>query len=122
MKLALVLLALISLFALAIRFPRILPAGASSNPKPEPVAATSCIDRYNSLLESAKAALIAGDRATTAGLLEKAQRIIPFCPTLQDTGSSQASLLAENACDGARVRPSISSAARVCGSRVACET
>jgi|ERR1700730_11724019 hypothetical protein len=118
----LVLLALISLLALAISVPRILPAGASSNPKPEPVTATSCVDRYNSLLESAKAALTAGDRATTTGLLEEAKRIIPFCPGLQDIGSPQTPLLAENACDGARIPPSISSAARACGSRVACKT
>ena len=121
MKLALVLLALISLLALAISVPRILPMGASSNPNPQPVAAASCVDRYNSLLESAKAALIAGDRATTAGLFEEAKRIIPFCPALQDIGSPQAPLFAENACNGARVRPSMRSAARACVSRVACE-
>ena len=99
-----IMLALISLLALAISFPRILPARASSNPKTEPTAATSCVDRYNSLLKSAKAALIAGDRATTAGLLDDAKHIIPFCPALQDIGSPHAPLLAENACDGARLR------------------
>jgi hypothetical protein len=114
MKLALVLLALISLVALAMSVPRILPARASSNPKPEPVAASSCVDRYNALLKTAKATLIAGDRSATVDLLEEAKRLVPVCPALQDVGSSQAALLAMNACDSARVQGSTKSAC-VCG-------
>jgi len=118
MKLALVLVAVFSLVALAITAPLILPARASSKPKPEQ-AANSCVDRYNSLLKSAKTALIAGDRAATADLLEEAKGIVPMCPALQDLGSPQNPLLAVNACDGARVQKSTISPACVCGSRVA---
>jgi hypothetical protein len=93
MKPTLVLLALASLVALATSLPRTLPARAPSNQKPEPVATGSCVDRYNSLLKSAKAALIAGNRAATADLLQEAQRIIPICPDIRDGGSPQAFLL-----------------------------
>jgi len=103
MKLALVLLALIALIALAITLPRTLAATAASNQKPEPVAASSCVDRYNSLLERAKEALIAGKRTAAAELLEEAKRI-PICPDIQDGGLPQAPLITMNSCDGARVQ------------------
>src|SRR5215470_17233471 len=90
MKLASVLFAIISLIALALILPRILPAKASSDPERKPIAASSCVDRYNSLLRSAKAALIAGDRAATADLLERAKGIVPMCPGLNDRGSRRA--------------------------------
>ena len=93
MKLVIVFVALISLVALAVSFPGILRA----TPQSHPVAVRSCMDRYNSLLRSAKQALIAGDRATTADLLEEAKGIIPVCPALRDAGPSQAPLLAQKA-------------------------
>jgi hypothetical protein len=94
MKLAIVLLTLVLLAAFAVSFSSIL----SATPQPHPVAARSCVDRYNSLLKSAKQALIAGDRAATLGFLEEAKGIIPVCPALRDMGSPQAPLLAQNAC------------------------
>jgi hypothetical protein len=96
MKLTLVVLSFISLAGLAIFVARILPARASSNPRSEPVAAESCMDRYNYLVKSAKAALIAGDRAATVNLLSQAERIIPSCPALQDGASPQAAMLSLN--------------------------
>jgi hypothetical protein len=91
MKRAILLIALVSLVALAVSFPVVLRA----TPQFHPVAARSCVDRYNSLLRSAKQALIAGDRATTADLLEEAKGIIPTCPALRDAGPPHAPQLAE---------------------------
>src|SRR5215470_6661564 len=124
MKSASVLLALGSLIALAISLPRILPARASLNPDPKPVAASACVDRYNSLLRSAKAALIAGNRAATADLLGEAQRVIPMCPALHDGRSPRAPLFAMNTCDGTRWRESGNSDACVWGPTAAsfCES
>ena len=114
MKPALVLVALIALVALGVSVTRILPARASSHPNPHHVATNSCVDRYNSLLKSAKQALIAGDRAATVGFLEEAKGIIPVCPALQDAGSMRTPLSAENVGAGRRLRPLISvSSARV---------
>jgi hypothetical protein len=79
MKLTVVLVGSILQVGSAMSFPRILPA-QTSKPEPEPVAASSCIDRYSSLLKGAKTALIAGDCAATADLLEQAKRMVPTCP------------------------------------------
>ena len=99
MRSTLVVLALILLAGLAILSRRILTARAASGSGTQPVAATSCVDRYNGLLKNAKEALIAGDRSTTVGLLQEAQRVIAVCPALRDLGSPQISLFAENVRD-----------------------
>ena len=88
MKRTLVVLALIALAGLAIWFPRILTARVKSNPRAQPVAMTSCVDRYNSLLKHAKSALAAGDRSSTVKLLQRAKSLITVCPALQDPQSS----------------------------------
>jgi hypothetical protein len=93
MKPTLIILAFISLAALAIAFPRIVPARASSNPGAEPVSTESCVDRYNSLLKNAKTALTAGDRAATVDLLEQAKQMLPACPALQDGAAPRTVLL-----------------------------
>jgi hypothetical protein len=105
MKPILVVATLILLAGLAVSFGRILPARASSNPRTQPVVATeSCVDRYNLLVKSAKAALIAGDRAATVKLLTEAQRIIPICSPLQDGTSPQAAFLSLYGRDDAPVQ------------------
>ena len=88
MKPVLFALALLSLVGLASGLTHVVPARASSNSTVEPVSERSCVDRYNSLLNSAKAALSAGDRATTVHLLERAKTLIPACPGLQDVDSA----------------------------------
>jgi hypothetical protein len=88
MKASLVVLALILLAGLAIWFPRILTARAASNRATQPAETTSCVDRYNSLLKDAKAALAAGDLRSTVDLLQRAKSLIPVCPALQDPQSS----------------------------------
>jgi len=76
--------------------PRILPARAASSGdlQIDPVAAMSCVDRYNSLLKSGKEALIAGDRAGAVHLLLQAKRMLASCPGLQDGSTQQAPALA----------------------------
>jgi hypothetical protein len=59
------------------------------------------VDRYNSLLRSAKQPLIAGNRAASADLLEQAERIIPVCPPIQDGGSPHAPLFTMDSCSAA---------------------
>jgi hypothetical protein len=93
MKPILIILAFISLAGLAIAFPRIVPARASSNPGAEPISTKSCVERYNSLLKNAKTALTAGDRAATVDLLEQAKQMLPACPALQDGPSPHTLLL-----------------------------
>jgi len=93
MKPTLIILAFISLAGLAIAFPRIVPARASSNPGAKPVSTGSCVDRYNSLLKNAKTALTAGDRAATVDLLEQAKQMLPACPALQNGASPPTVLL-----------------------------
>lgn len=83
MKLILVVLAFISLAGLALALPRTVPARVSSNSAVEPVRAQTCVDNYNSLLKSAKAALAVGDRNVTVDLLQQAKNLIPACPALQ---------------------------------------
>ena len=102
MKLALIPLALISLIALAMSFAGTWPAKASSNHEAEQIAAGSCVDRYNSLLKSAKAALIAGDRKETVGFLAEAKSLVPVCPALREIGSLGTPLLTLNTCDECR--------------------
>ena len=103
MKPFLIVLAFISLAAFAIILLRLVPARASSNSGIEPVRAGTCVDHYNSLLKTAKAALIAGDRATTLNLLEQAKHMIPACPGLRDGTSPETVLLSLNTCGGAGV-------------------
>jgi hypothetical protein len=93
MKPLLVILAFISLAGLAVAFPRIVPARASSNPGAEPVSTEPCVARYNSLLKNAKTALTAGDRAATVDLLEQAKQMLPACPALRDGPSLQTVVL-----------------------------
>lgn len=90
MRSTLVVVAFLSLAGLAILFPRILTARAASDSRTRPAAATSCVDRYNSLLENAKSALAAGDRNSTVDLLQRAKSLIPACPALQERPSSTA--------------------------------
>jgi hypothetical protein len=97
MKPILAAAALILLAGLLFSFGRILPARASSNAGTQPVAAGSCVDRYNFLVKSAKTALIAGDRAATVKLLTEAQGIIPTCSALQDGASPPSALLSLDA-------------------------
>lgn len=92
MRSILIVLAFVSLAALALALPRTLPARASSNTVAESASAGSCVDRYNSLLKNAKAALAGGDRNTTVDLLQRAKRLIPACPGLQDGQRSVAAL------------------------------
>lgn len=89
MKPVLFVLALLSLVSLASGLTHVIPARASSNSTVEPVNEGSCVDRYNSLLNSAKATLSAGDRATTVQLLERAKTLIPACRGLQDVDSAE---------------------------------
>jgi len=96
MKPILAAAALILLAGLLFSFGRIL-ARASSNAGTQPVAAGSCVDRYNFLVKSAKTALIAGDRAATVKLLTEAQGIIPTCSALQDGASPPSALLSLDA-------------------------
>ncbi len=96
MKSMLVVLAFISLAGMAVLCARIMPARAVF-PRTGLLAAESCVDRYNSLVKNAKAALIAGDRAATIHLLAQAERIIPVCPALRDAGSQPSALLSLNA-------------------------
>jgi hypothetical protein len=97
MKPVLVVVTLILLAGLTVSFSRILPARASSNPQFQPAAADSCVDRYNFLVRSAKATLMAGDRATTVKLLTEAERIIRSCSALQDSTSPHPALLSLDA-------------------------
>lgn len=95
MKRLLVLLVLLSLTALGASVPWILSARASSSRefKVAPAAAMSCVDRYNSLLKSGKAALIRGNRAASVDALLRAERLLESCPALQDGSSRQAPAL-----------------------------
>jgi hypothetical protein len=104
MKPTLVILAFASLAALAMAFTRIVPARASANPPTEPVSTGSCVDRYNSLLKNAKAALTAGDRAATVDLLEQAKHMVPACPALQDGTPQLTVLISRKTCDGGPVK------------------
>jgi hypothetical protein len=88
MKSLLALVAIASLAGLVLFSPRILTARAASNPGTRPVTATSCVDRYKSLLEQARSALAAGDRGTTVDLLQQAKELIPACPALKDGPAS----------------------------------
>jgi hypothetical protein len=72
---------------LAVVVARQMPATASVNPGVPTQSARSCVDRYNSLLEGAKADLAAGDRAATVDLLQRAKGMISSCPGLQDETS-----------------------------------
>lgn len=92
MKPILVILAVISAAGFAIIFVRLAPARAASNSAIERVRAVTCVERYNSLLKNAKAALITGDRASTLNLLEQAKHLMPTCPALRD-GTSQENVL-----------------------------
>ena len=87
-KPTLFVLTLIFLVVLAVRFPRILTTRPASNSATHATATTSCVDRYNSLLERAKSALAAGDRSSTVDLLQRAKSLIPACPALQDVQSN----------------------------------
>jgi hypothetical protein len=96
MKPTLILLALVSLASSAICLPRIATKRGSSNVVIQPATIRSCVDRYNDLLEGAKAALIKGDRVASVELLQQAENVIPGCPALQDGTMSQTALLALN--------------------------
>jgi hypothetical protein len=87
MKPLLAVVAIVSLAGLVLFSPRILTARAASNPGMRRVTTTSCVDRYNSLLEQAKSALAAGDRGSTVDLLQRAKELIPACPALKDRPS-----------------------------------
>jgi hypothetical protein len=103
MKPTVIVLALISLTGLAIVFVRLVPARASSafsNSGVEPIRAGTCVDRYNSLLNNAKSALIAGDRATTLNLLEQAKHMMPTCSGLKDGAAPETVLLSLNTSAG----------------------
>ncbi len=93
MKPILVVVAFISLTGLALALARTVPARASSNSTVEPARAETCVDRYNSLLKSAKGALAAGDRNKTVDLLQQANGLIPACPALQNGQLSVATTL-----------------------------
>ncbi len=96
MKPLFVIFTLLSGMALAASLPWILPARASLSrelKEVDPAAAISCVDRYNSLLKSGKAALIKGDRAASVNALLQAERMLASCPALQDGSSHQAPAL-----------------------------
>jgi len=82
-KTVLIVLAFVSLAGLTLTLARTVPARASSHSRVEPVQTQTCVDRYNSLLKSAKKALAAGDRNTTVDLLQQAKDLIPTCRALQ---------------------------------------
>ena len=84
MKSALMALALVSVTAVGVWSSGIFtPRYLKQIAKP-PIDVSSCEDHYDSLLAGAKAALIRGDRKTSAELLDRAANIIPGCPALQD--------------------------------------
>jgi hypothetical protein len=101
MKSTLIALAFISLAGLAIVSLRLVPARAAA--RAVPVSEGSCADRYNSLLQNAKTALVIGDRAATVDLLEKAKHMLSTCPALKDGASSQTVVSSLRTQDGARV-------------------
>ena len=89
-----VLLVALSVGGLAMNSPRLVPSRSTSSPAIATSAnAGGCADRYNILLKTAKAALSAGDRATTVDLLKKARQLVSACPALQDGSSTTTSLL-----------------------------
>jgi len=89
-----VLLAALSVGGLAMSSPRLVPSRSTASSAIETKETTArCADRYDILLRAAKAALYAGDRATTVGLLKKARQLISVCPALQDGTSTSTSLL-----------------------------
>src|SRR6266851_2830171 len=102
MKPTLIILAFVSLAALAMSFTRNVPARASTNPGAEPVSDGSCVGHYNSLLKNAKTALTAGDRAATVDLLEQAKQMLPTCPALQEGTTPETVLLSLSTRDGVR--------------------
>jgi hypothetical protein len=110
MKPTLIILAFVSLAALAMNFTRNVPARASTNLGTEPVSEGSCVDRYNSLLKKAKTALIVGDRAATVHLLEQAKQMLPTCPALQEGTTPETVLLSLSTRDGMPVREPMSPA------------
>jgi hypothetical protein len=103
MKPMLIVLSIVALTASAICFPWIFAARASSNLVLQAVNMKSCVNRYNYLLNGAKAALIKGDRVTSVQLLEQAENLIAGCPALQDGSSRPITLLALNTGDSLRV-------------------
>jgi hypothetical protein len=96
MKPTVIILAFISLAGLGITFVRLVPARASSafsTSGTESVREGTCVEHYNSLLNNAKLALIAGDRATTLNLLEQAKHMTPTCPALKGDAAPEPVLL-----------------------------
>jgi hypothetical protein len=95
MKSLVVIFTVLSLILMAVNLPWILPAGVSSSRTinvASPVS-TSCVNRYNALLKTGKADLIAGNRAASVDALRRAERMLASCPALQDDSSSQARAL-----------------------------
>lgn len=78
----------------------IAPLASPAQAAAKTVAGTSCVDRYNSLLKGAKAALIAGDRGRAVNLLEEAKRVLPVCPALREGSSPHQTMVSMNACRG----------------------
>jgi hypothetical protein len=64
----------------------------AASPKAKLLPATSCVDRYNSLLMDAKAALVNRDRALALDRLDKDYRMLSTCTPLED-GPSRPSML-----------------------------
>jgi hypothetical protein len=93
MKLTFGLLAIVGA-GLTIALPRIMAASQSAV-HVQAVSSHGCVDEYNALLLSAKAALKKGDRATALSLLQGAKRKASQCPDLQEPEESQ--VLAFNA-------------------------
>jgi hypothetical protein len=99
MKPTVIILAFISLAGLGIIFVRLVPARASSAFSTSGIRSVregTCVDHYNSLLNNAKSALVAGDRATTLDLLEQAKHMMPTCPALRDGAAPETVLLSLN--------------------------
>jgi hypothetical protein len=87
MKLTFGLLAILVVAGLAIAL-TCITAGTRATARAQAVSGHGCVDEYNALLLSAKAALKRGDRATALNLLQGARRMASRCPDLQEPQES----------------------------------
>ena len=87
-----VLLGFILIGILLLTSPLIVRAISRSPKQMTRVNSASCVDNYNSVVLSANAAMIYGDRDQTVKMLERARQIAAQCAALQD-GGPQGSLV-----------------------------
>jgi hypothetical protein len=87
MKITFWVLAILVVAGLTIALPRIM-AGPRPTARAQAISGHGCVDEYNALLLSAKAALKRGDRANARNLLQGAKRTASQCPDLQEPQES----------------------------------